>query len=106
MYTTTIAIKITLIVLFLICLTDMPYGYFQLVRFLGMIGFGILAIHASSRKDNLFFIIWLASTILINPIIKISLGRTIWNVVDVVWAVLLLASIMIEPSHGNKEKTD
>lgn len=105
MRATVIAIKISLIALFLICLTNMPYGYFQLVRFLGMIGFGILAIYANNRKDNLFFIIWLASAILINPIIKISLGRTLWNVVDVIWSITLFASFWIESPQENKEKS-
>lgn len=89
-------IKIALALLFIGCLADMPYGYFQLVRFLGMIGFGILAYSANEKKDNIFFIVWLASAILINPIFKISLGRTIWNVVDVVWAIILLGSLFTE----------
>ena len=77
----------------------MPYGYFQLVRFLGMVGFGILAFNAYNRKNNLFFIIWIVSAILINPIIKISLGRTLWNVIDVVWAITLSISIWTEKSR-------
>jgi hypothetical protein len=32
----------------------------------------------------------------INPIIKISLGRDLLNVADVIWAVLFLASIKFE----------
>lgn len=89
-------IKIALALLFIGCLADMPYGYFQFVRSLGMIGFGILAYSANEKKDNIFFIVWLASAILINPIFKISLGRTIWNVVDVVWAIILLGSLFTE----------
>jgi len=92
-------IKVPLIILFLLCLADMPYGYFQLVRFLGMFGFGVLAFNAYNRKDNLFFIIWIASAILINPIIKISLGRTLWNAIDVVWAIILSISIWTEKSR-------
>ena len=89
-------IKIVLAVLFLVCLLDMPYGYYQLVRFLGMIGFGLFAYKSFNRQDNTYFIIWLASAILINPIFKIALGREIWNIVDVIWAIWLLVSIKIE----------
>lgn len=89
-------IKIVLAVLFLVCLLDMPFGYYQLIRFLGMIGFGLFAFRAYSRKDNTYFIIWLASVILINPLFKISLGRDIWNIIDVIWALWLLLSIKIE----------
>ena len=36
-------IKIILAILFFLCLADMPYGYYQFVRFAGLIGFVILA---------------------------------------------------------------
>lgn len=36
-------IKITHSILFVLCLLKMPYGYFQLVRFAGMVGFVLLA---------------------------------------------------------------
>jgi len=88
-------IKIILSILFLVCLLDMPYGYFQLVRFLGMVGFAILA-YNKYQKNQTWFVIWLASAVLINPIFKISLGREIWNIVDVIWAILLIASIFIK----------
>jgi hypothetical protein len=88
-------IKIILSILFLVCLLDMPYGYFQLVRFLGMVGFAILA-YNDCQKNQTWFVIWLASAILINPIFKIALGRDIWNVVDVIWAILLISSIFIK----------
>lgn len=86
-------IKVVLTILFIGCLLDMPYGYFQLTRFLGMIGFGILA-YNQYTKNQAWFIVWLASAILINPIIKMSLGREIWNVVDILWAIILIYSII------------
>jgi hypothetical protein len=61
-----------------------------------MIGFGLFAFRAYIRHDNTYFIIWLASAILINPLFKISLGREIWNIIDVIWAIWLLVSIKIE----------
>lgn len=74
----------------------MPYGYYQFVRFLGMVGFGILAYSANQKKDKQFLILWASSAILINPLIKISLGRELWNIVDVIWAILLFASLKLE----------
>ena len=38
-----IIIKITLSILFLLCLFNMPYGYYQATRFIGMVGFLLLA---------------------------------------------------------------
>jgi len=89
-------IKVILTILFIGCLFDMPYGYFQLTRFLGMVGFGILS-YNQYKVNQGWLITWLASAILINPIFKISLGREIWNVVDVIWAILLIVSIFIKP---------
>ena len=85
-------IKIILAILFIGCLFDWQYGYFQLVRFLGMIGFALLA-YKQYKKNDYYFVIWLASAILINPFFKIALGRTIWNIIDVIWAILLIGSV-------------
>ncbi len=61
------------------------------MRFLGMTGFGWLAYQERGRYDKTIFIIYIASALLINPFIKVSLRRTIWNVVDIVWAATLLS---------------
>jgi hypothetical protein len=75
------------------CLADMPYGYFQLVRFLGMIGFVLLAFQEKEKGNEGYFWIWLGSAILINPTFKISLGRELWNVIDIIWTIFLLFSL-------------
>ena len=88
------AIKIILSILFLVCLFDMPYGYYQFVRFLGMIGFGLLAFD-NYQKNQTWFVIWISSALLINPFFKIALGRDMWNIIDVIWAVLLIVSMIL-----------
>ncbi len=60
-----------------------------------MLGFGLLA-SDNYQKNKIWFIIWLSSAILINPILKINLGRFLWNVIDVIWAIILIASIFIK----------
>ena len=90
----TIVIKIILIILFLICLLDMPYGYYQFVRFTGMIGFGLLAFE-NYHNNQTWFVIWISSALLINPFFKIALGRDMWNIIDVIWAVLLIVSMIL-----------
>ncbi len=86
-------IKIILSLLFLICLLDMPYCYFQLVRFLALVGFVILANYANQRGNQTGIIIYISLAILFQPIFKIPFGREIWNIVDVVVAVGLISSI-------------
>ena len=89
-------IKIVLALLLLGCLADMPYGYFQFVRFLGLIGFGWLAFQEKEKSNDGFFALWTISAILINPIFKISLGRNLWNILDVVWAIILVVTMFLE----------
>ena len=57
-------VKISLSILFLLCLLDWQYGFYQLVRFLGMIGFGILAYNEYEENKN-WFVVWISSLILI-----------------------------------------
>ncbi|MBQ0909747.1 hypothetical protein KBJ98_13620 [Flavobacterium sp. F-328] len=89
-------IKIILAILLLLCLLDMPYGFFQFVRFAAMVGFAYLAYSASeqNRKNELF--VYMALAILFQPFFKLALGRTIWNIIDVIIAIGILLSITQE----------
>ncbi len=85
--------KLLLILAFalLACLLPMPYGYFMLVRFAAMIIFGLMALIYYQEQKEGMAIFFGAMAILFQPIIKISLGRTMWNIVDVVMAIVLFA---------------
>jgi hypothetical protein len=90
-------IKIILAILFLICLADMPYGYYQFVRFAGLIGFAILANQSNQQGRQTETLIYGGLALLFQPIFKITLGREIWNVVDVLTGIGLIISIFIKP---------
>lgn len=94
-------LKLILAILFFGCLIDFPYGFYQFVRFAAMVGFAYLAYSANeaSKKNEAFVFIGLA--ILFQPFIKIALGRTLWNIVDVVVGIGLLLSLA---SHKNIKK--
>ena len=77
-----------------LCLLDMPYGFYQLVRFLALVGFSILAYHANQKERNTEAIIYIGLAILFQPLLKVALGRQIWNVVDIIVGVGLLISMM------------
>ena len=96
------AVKIILAILFFTCLTDLPYGYYQIVRFAALVGFALLAFQASEREGRTETIIFVCLAILFQPLIKISLGREVWNVVDVVVGIGLLVSILIKPKATNE----
>jgi hypothetical protein len=86
------ALKIILAALLLLCLLDMPYGFYQFVRFAAMVGFGYLGYSAKERNHKNEMFIYIALALLFQPFIKIALGRTIWNIVDVITAIGLLIS--------------
>jgi len=86
-------IQLILAILFLGCLADMPYGYYQFVRFAAMVGFGVLAMFANDSGDKFHLVLFVALTLLFQPFLKVALGRELWNLVDVVVAGYLLYSI-------------
>ncbi len=88
-------IKIILAVLFFLCLLDMPYGFFQVVRFAALVGFAILAYQENEKENKTEMIIFICLAVLFQPLLKISFGRQIWNVVDVIVGVALIVSIFI-----------
>lgn len=92
-------IKIILSVIFLLCLLQMPYGYYQAVRFIGMLGFILLAYFSNQQNNKIETIIYISLALLFQPFLKIALGRTLWNVVDVIVGIGLIASILIKPKH-------
>ena len=92
------AIKICLAALMFLCLLDMPYGFYQLVRFMALVGFGILAFRANEENNNTKLMIYGALALLFQPFIKIALGREIWNIIDLIVGIGLIASLFINRS--------
>ena len=73
----------------------MPYGFYQLVRFMALVGFGILAFTANEKNNNTELMIYGALALLFQPFIKIALGREIWNIIDLIVGIGLIASLFI-----------
>ncbi len=96
-------IKILLAILFFLCLADMPYGFYQFVRFAGLIGFAILAYQANQQGRQTEMIIYGGLALLFQPFFKIALGRQMWNIVDVIVGVGLLVSIFIKNKLPNEK---
>jgi len=88
-------IKIILALLLCLCLADLPYGYYQFVRFAALIGFAILAYQANEQKNQMETVIYVALALLFQPFFKVTLGRTLWNIVDVLVGIGLLVSIFM-----------
>jgi len=87
-------IKIGLAILLLLCLLNMPYGFYQLVRYISLIGFSVLAYNANQKEVQTEVIVFIVLAMLFQPFFKISLGRTLWNIIDVVVAIGLIISAL------------
>ena len=77
----------------------MPYGYYQIVRFVGAAGFVVLSFirYKRNKTVDLKIIIYIFLALLFQPLIKIGLGRMVWNVVDVVVSAGLIISLFVKP---------
>jgi len=76
-----------------IAIADLPYGYYTLLRIAICIlaGFSAYVAFESEKKPWL----WLFGTIaiLFNPIIPIYLDKETWTIIDLIVAVIFVASI-------------
>ena len=95
-------ICVLLAALLLLCLAPMPYGYYQLVRFVSMVVFAVMAYQYYVKKQEMCAVALGALALLFQPFVKIALGRTMWNIVDVIVAILLIVIWYKE----RKEKTN
>ena len=75
--------------LLLLCLLPMPYGYYQLVRFVAMVYFAYKAYNYYIVNRQTMMFTFASLSLLFQPFFKIALGRSILNVVDVVVAIFL-----------------
>ena len=96
--------KIILAIMSLICLLDLPYDYYQLYRFTAMAIFLILAY--KERDSENWMIFWILSALLVQPFFKIAIGRDIWNIIDVLWAIILIYSIFKNQNNSSKSKEE
>lgn len=83
-------IGLGLAVALLICLLPMPYGYYTLVRFAAMIILGCMAYGFYKEEKQTLCIIAGSLALLFQPLVKITLDRITWNIVDVLLAIALM----------------
>ena len=83
-------IWVMMAILLLLCLLPMPYGYYTLIRFVAMIIFGYSAYTYYKEQKEGLMVTMIALAILFQPLLPISLGRTMWNIIDIAIAIFLL----------------
>jgi predicted membrane protein len=77
-------LSIILAILLFLCLADMPYGYYQFVRFAAAAFFAYGAYKENELGSKELAIVFIILAILFQPFFKIALGRRLWNIVDVI----------------------
>ena len=95
-------IKLVLALLLFLCLLEMPYGYYQLVRFLSFSCFAFFAYQALRNIKINEGIIFIILALLFQPFFKIDLGRDIWNFVDLIVGLGLIASVFYKSNKKDK----
>jgi hypothetical protein len=96
-------VYLILAAMMLLCLAPMPYGYYMLVRFVAMVAFGVMAYRYYQNQKIVATWVFGILALLFQPIYKIALGRVVWNVVDVIVALLLIALFIMEWRNSKKE---
>lgn len=94
-------IPLYLAAVLLICLAPMPYGYYTLVRILSTVVFGTYAYKCYLARKGMMVWGFVTLALLFQPFAKVGLGREIWNVIDVIVAIGLIAFFFWEK---NEEK--
>ena len=87
---------IIMVALLLVCLVPMPYGYYQLVRFVAMAVFAYLAYEYYKVNRVGVCYTFVALALLFQPFFKVALGRTVWNIVDVIVAAFLMVLLLAD----------
>lgn len=79
------------VVFLLVAMSDMPYGYYQLLRVVVFCASAYLAF-AEGKLDSGFWLwAFIASALIYNPVVKLSLGREIWTYVNLATVALFAA---------------
>lgn len=79
----------------LLCLLPMPYGCYVLVRFCATIIFICMAVSYGDKDMTAKAVLAGALALLFQPFFKVALGRVMWNIVDVIVAIGLIAQYII-----------
>ena len=83
-------LKLIIAIMLILCLADMPYGFYELVRFAATGTFVYLSYdYFKNKREGLVFL-FAGLALLFQPFFKVALGRVLWNTIDIVVAVALI----------------
>ena len=91
---------IVLALVLLLCLFPLPYGFFVLIRLISTIVFGYLAYDFYQRGETIKCVVAALIVLIFQPFAKITFEREIWNVIDIIVALLLFGNVIWERVKG------
>ncbi len=88
----------------LLALAELPYGYYQLLRFV-VCGAGVYVAYTAYQWQKMWAV-WLFGfvALLFNPLIPIYLSREMWQPIDVACAILFIVIVFMLKELGNEER--
>jgi hypothetical protein len=92
--------SIVLAFILLLCLFPLPYGFFVFIRLITTIVFGYFAYDFYQRGEAAKCIVAALIMLLFQPFAKITFEREIWNVIDIIVALLLFGHVIWERVKG------
>ena len=93
------------LILCVLAVFDMPYSYYEIFR---VIAFGAFLLYAYENYRKLVYLeyqvkplyyyvlFWFSSALIVQPFYKLVLGKDIWIMLDILWASVILISIIRE----------
>lgn len=85
---------LVLAAMMLFAIAPLPYGYYVLVRFAGLVVFGYMSFLYYSEGRTDYAIVAGIFALLFQPFVKVALGRDVWQIVDACVGACLLVYVI------------
>lgn len=92
------------ILLLLVALLDLPYGYYQLLRVIVFCTSVYLAIHEKERREGFWFWAFVVCALVYNPVFRLSFGREIWPLINLATAALYAAHFLLYAKNAVRSR--
>ncbi len=86
-------------------LTEMPYGYYQLVRVLVFFAAAYLALESHKRGYKAWAWALGGTSAIYNPFFKLALGRELWTIVNIATIIVFIAHLIFAAKTWEQSRT-
>lgn len=91
-----IAIKATVAIFFYFAIGHQPHSYYQVIKFVGFLGFALLAGMYWFRKNIIEALFGAIGAIFFNPFYKVTITRATWQDIDLYISLICFAWIITD----------